>query len=366
MSTSPTRGDAIDLARLSIGNAFRPERPPALVDGERRAVKYLRVSVTDRCNFRCRYCMPEEGVAFAPRQAVLGFEEITRIVRAFTRLGITRVRLTGGEPLLRRDFVDLTRMIAAVPGVEDLALSTNGFLLPPIARELREAGLRRVNISLDSLDPARFRDLTRYGSVERVLEAVDAAKAAGFAPVKLNAVVIKGYNDDELPALVRYAQAKGALLRFIEYMPIGVDGFWSDRTFMSVDEMIAALERDFVVHPLRGFAHEAGIVGGGPARYGLLTPKSGGAPVEVGFITAVSHSFCSSCNRVRVTATGGLQECLAYPGQLSLRDIMRQGGSDDDVTAAIERALFLKGPGHQFEPRDGGVRTCQTMSVTGG
>lgn len=184
--------------------------------------------------------------------------------------------------------------------------------------------------------------------------------------MKLNAVVIRGYNDDELSALVRYAHAKRALLRFIEFMPIGVDGFWSDRTFMSVDDMMARLADDFIVHPLRGFAHEAGVVGGGPARYGLLTPRGGGEPVEVGFITAVSQSFCSTCNRVRVTATGGLQECLAYPGQLSLQDIMRQGGSDDDVTAAIERALFQKGPGHQFDPRGGGVRTCQTMSVTGG
>jgi len=350
----------------AAGEIVQPERPGALVDGERRVVRYLRLSVTDRCNFRCRYCMPEDGVPFEARGNILDFEEMTRVVGAFARLGINRVRLTGGEPLLRRDFPELVRRIAAVDGVEDLALSTNAFLFAPVARELREAGVTRVNVSIDTLRADRFADVTRTGDLGRVLAGVDAALAEGYAPVKLNAVILRGFNDDELGDLVRYAGDKGALLRFIEYMPIGVDGFWSDHTFMSTDEMIARLSEEFVVAEPRGFADDAGVIGGGPARYATLTPRAGGDPVDVGFISALSHNFCSTCNRVRVTATGALQECLAFPGTLSLRDHLRAGASDAELTALIEDALFGKGPGHRFDPTDGGVRTFQPMSVTGG
>ena len=347
-------------------HAVRPPRAAALVDGERRAVRYLRLSVTDRCNFRCRYCMPEEGVAFEPKGAVLDFDEMTRIVGAFAALGVNRVRLTGGEPLLRRDLPALVRRLAGVPGVEDLALSTNGFQLGDLARELRSSGLARVNISLDTLRPDRFRDITRTGELPRVLAGIETALRVGFAPVKLNAVILRGFNDDELGDLVRYAGERGALVRFIEYMPIGVDGFWSDHTFLSADEMMDRLGAEFDVAAPRGFAAEAGLVGGGPARYATLTPRGGGAPVEVGFVSALSHNFCSSCNRVRVTATGGLQECLAYPGSLSLRDALRAGASDEALTDLIAGALFAKGPGHAFAAADGGTRTYQPMSVTGG
>jgi len=359
----PTSALALDRPRT---HAIKPPGPAALVDGERRVIRYLRLSVTDRCNFRCRYCMPEEGVAFEPRDAVLSFEEMTRLVRAFAALGVTHVRLTGGEPLLRRDLVDLVARLAAVDGVEDLALSTNGFQLADQAAALRAAGLVRVNISVDTLRADRFRDVTRTGELGRVLAGIDAAVAQGFAPVKLNAVVLRDFNDDELADLVRFAGARGALLRFIEFMPIGVDGFWSDRTFVSTDEMLARLALDFDVAEDRGFAAEAGVVGGGPARYAKLTPKGGGDAVDVGFVSALSHNFCSTCNRVRVTATGALQECLAFPGTLSLRDAMRAGADDAALTALIAGALYGKGPGHRFDPRDGGLRTHQAMSVTGG
>jgi len=373
MSSTGPNGTRLPLNRLSLcrsgarAEATLPPPPSALIDGERRQVRYLRLSVTDRCNFRCVYCMPADGVPFEPHEGILTFEEAARLVRAFAALGIRRVRLTGGEPLLRRDFVRLVELLAAVPGIEDLALSTNGFLFAPQAHALRAAGLRRVNISLDTLRPERFRALTRVGSLDRVLDAVDAAVDAGFAPVKLNAVIIRGNNDDELSELVRYAAERRALLRFIEYMPIGVDGFWSDDTFLSTDEMIHRLGRDWIVHPLRGFAADAGIVGGGPARYGLLEPRDGaGEPVEVGFISALSQNFCAACNRVRVTAVGDLQECLAYPGRLSLRDLMRGGADDGAIIHHIEQALFGKGAGHRFDPFGGGVRTHQAMSVTGG
>ncbi len=368
MSSHPTSGKLLAVDQLSAGrgrpSARRPPPPGALLDGHRRSVRYLRLSVTDRCNLRCRYCMPAEGMAFSPRERVLRFDELERVVRAFVALGIRRLRLTGGEPLLRKGFVSLVEALGRVEGVEDMALSTNGLLLPPVAARLRAAGVTRVNISVDTLRADRFRDLTRTGRLERVLAAVDAALAHGYAPVKLNAVVIRGFNDDELSALVRFAAAKGALLRFVEYMPIGLDGFWSDRTFLATEEMLARLEDDWIIHPWEGFAAEAGVIGGGPARYGLLEPRrGGGAPVRVGFISALSHNFCDTCNRVRVTAAGALQQCLAYPGELSLRDAMRGGASDLELVALIERGLFGKAPGHSF---DGGQRTAQAMSVTGG
>lgn len=366
----PSGGVHVALSKLTLDgprrHVIKPPRPAALVDGERRVVRYLRLSVTDRCNFRCRYCMPEEGMAFEPRSEVLDYEEIVRLVRAFVALGINRVRLTGGEPLLRRGFPELVARLAAVPGIDDLALSTNGFSLAPVARELRDAGLRRVNISVDTLRPDRFADITRTGSLDRVLAGIDAALAVGLTPVKLNAVVLRGFNDDELSDLVRFAGARGALLRFIEFMPIGVDGFWSDATFMSTDDMVARLEPDWVVHPSRGFGAEAGVVGGGPARYAVLESRADGQRVDVGFISALSHNFCSTCNRIRVTSTGSLQECLAFPGSLSLRDAMRSGATDAELTHLIEHALFGKGPGHRFDPFGGGQRTFQAMSVTGG
>ena len=351
--------------------------PFGLYDGERRAVRYLRLSVTDRCSFRCVYCMPEDGVRFVPRDEVMSFEEMARLVGVFARLGVTHVRLTGGEPLLRRDLPELVRLVAAVPGIEDLALSTNGLALGDMAGELAAAGLRRVNVSIDSLEPATFARLTRTreDTLARVLSGLEAARAAGLRPIKINAVVIRGENDGQLAAMVRFAAANGYVLRLIEYMPIGVDERWGPSSFVPVAEMRERLAADFEV---QAYAQpsDALVAGGGPARYARLVghdgttaevasgqPGSAGPSVEVGFITAVSDHFCATCNRVRVTATGTLQECLAFPGHLSLRDAMRQGASDETLIETLRGALFAKGPGHRFQV---GQRTLQTMSVTGG
>jgi cyclic pyranopterin phosphate synthase len=338
-------------------------RPPALVDGQRRQVRYLRVSITDRCNFRCRYCMPEEGVSFVPRAELLSFEEIERLVRVFVSLGVRKVRLTGGEPTLRRGLVDLTRRIAAIPGVEDLAMTTNGAVLDRLAAPLKAAGLRRVNVSLDSLRRDRFAELARFDALDAVLRGIAAAEEAGLRPLKLNTVVVRGINDDELPELVRFAAARGAVLRLIEYMPIGIDGFWSDQTFVSGEEMLDRLSDAFEVAETLGYAAEANLPGGGPARYADLLPRDGGPAVRVGFIRALSHNFCAACNRVRMTATGELQECLAYAGRLSLRDALRAGASDGELGGLIEGALFGKGPGHRF---DLGEPHRKAMSAIGG
>jgi len=351
----------IPIGKLRLGAGQGP--PEELVDGQDRVVRYLRFSVVDRCNLRCRYCMPEEGVRFAPRADLLTFEEMERLTRIFVRLGVQSVRLTGGEPLLRRGLPDLVARLAAVPGIADLALSSNAMQLAPMATSLRAAGLNRLNISLDSLRPEIFAELARMDGLARVLEGLEAARAAGFAPIKLNTVVIRGKNDTELPDLVRFAGERGFVLRFIEFMPIGVDAYWSEDTFVPISEMMQTLSHDFELSALGDFAAGTGLAGGGPARHAVLTPRGGGPPVEVGFIAAMSQNFCSTCNRVRVTATGVLQECLAFPGQRSLRDLMRDGMSDDHIEASIRAALAAKGPGHLFES---GQFTYQSMSVTGG
>lgn len=341
-----------------------PTRFTPLVDGERRRVRYLRLSVTDRCNFRCVYCMPEEGLTFEPRSEILTYEELTRLVRVFVGLGINRVRLTGGEPLLRRDLVHLVSTLRAVPGLTELALSTNGFLLAPLARDLAAAGLDRVNVSLDTLDPGRFKALARLPAadgLDRVIAGLDAALAAGLTPVKVNMVVIGGMNDDELPAMVHFAANRGLSLRFIEHMPIGVDGFWTDASFVPV----AAMKERLAPHYELAAHDRPPEPDAGPARLARLFPRDGAhAPVEVGFITAVSDHFCATCNRVRLTANGTLQECLAFPGNLSLRDAIRRDGLDDEALAAlIAGALGTKGPGHEFMR---GQYTLQSMSITGG
>ncbi len=353
--------------RLGGGQVARPAAAGlGWRDGQARAVRYLRLSVVDRCNLRCRYCMPAEGVPFVPKADLLSFEELARLTRVFVRFGVRSVRLTGGEPLVRRDLPALVARLAAIPGLEDLALSTNATHLAPLARPLRAAGLHRVNVSLDSLDAATFADITRSDTLPRVLAGLDAAADAGLGPIKLNVVVLRGRNDHELPDLVRFAASRGFVLRFIESMPIGVDDFWSPESHVPIDAMLATLRRDFDVTEPGAAPSDVGLAGGGPARYALCTPRGaplGTPPVRVGFIAALSQNFCSTCNRVRVTATGVLQECLAFPGQLSLRDLMRSGADDDALADAIGAALATKGPGHGFAE---GQFTYQSMSVTGG
>ncbi len=330
-------------------------------------MRYLRLSVTDRCSFRCAYCMPPGGVPFVQRSEVLTFEEITRLVRCFVRLGIDKVRLTGGEPLLRRDITQLIAGIRAVPGVTDVAMTTNGIALPTMASELAKAGLSRVNVSLDSLRPDRFDALTRTRNLlPRVLAGLDASLACGLNPVKLNAVVVRRFNDDELGSLVAFAGKRGVDLRFIEFMPIGTDGFWAGDTFVSTDEMLQRLAGDYEIAAPLGFASEVGVAGGGPAVYRDLTPRGGGPAVRVGFISALSHNFCAACNRVRVGATGELRECLAYESSVSLRDQMRRGVDDEVLVATVRDALYGKGVGHRFDATGGGLRTARSMSSIGG
>ncbi len=358
MSTRVATGALAIAGQHETGAARGDVSPFTLVDLQARDVRYLRVSLTDRCNFRCTYCMPAEGVDVVDRPSLLRFEEIVRLVRVFVSMGVRRVRLTGGEPLTRRGVVDLVRRIAAVPGVEDLAMTTNGFLLPTLAKPLRDAGLQRLNLSLDTLDAARFARMTRQGDLATVLAGLDAARDAGFEAIKLNAVMLRGENAAEAPDLVRFARDEGHVLRFIEYMPIGTDDYWGPDTYISGQELRGVLgAAGWDVRP------GASVAGGGPARYWTARHQSGGAGVSLGFITAVSDHFCATCNRVRLSPVGTLRECLSTAGALSLRDMIRQGADDDALRVAIDAALHGKVDGHRFTS---GQQTRESMVFIGG
>ncbi len=358
----PSRCAERPASALGIGGALRPEvlrNPFQLVDLQSRRVEYLRLSVTDRCNYRCSYCMPAEGVDVVPRADLLDFAEMVALTRVFVQLGVRRVRLTGGEPLVRRGIVELVQALAAIPGVDDLAMTTNGHLLADLAEPLKRAGLQRLNVSIDTLDPQKFALVSRGGALQPVLDGIAAAKRAGFASIKLNAVTLKGLNDDALVPLCDFAAQEDLVLRLIEYMPIGVDAYWGPETWLPVAEARARVAEAYALEP-----DESGeIPGGGPARYWRGRHGVTGKTLRVGFISAVSEKFCTACNRVRLSPTGVLRECLSARGSLSLRDLLRSGASEADLTAAIRDAMAGKVDGHQY---DAAVATVESMSAIGG
>lgn len=322
--------------------------PGLLLDRQRRRIEYLRISVTDRCNLRCTYCLPEEGVAPMPRAGLLSFEEIVLLVGCFARLGVRRLRLTGGEPTVRRDLPELVRMLRRLPGIEDLALSTNGVLLAEMAAPLRAAGVDRLNVSVDTLDGARFARITRGGRLERVLDGIEAARAAGFAAIKLNAVAVRGFNDDEIPALATYAWSRGLVPRFIEQMPMADGALFVPGTLMSAADIRAALA---AAHPGAEVQAEAAspAAGAGPARYWRLegTGASDGTTRRFGIISPMTEHFCDTCNRVRLSASGMLHTCLAFDDATDLRAVLRSGG-EDGVLETIRAAVAGKRDGHTF------------------
>lgn len=323
-------------------------------DGWSRSINYLRVSVTDRCNLRCFYCMPPEGVPFRDHSQILAYEEITRVARVCVARGVRRIRLTGGEPLLRRQLEVLVGNLAELPGLEEVTLTTNGVLLPDQVRALRSAGLRRVNISLDTLVPERFSRISGGGDWESAWAGVEAALEWHLDPVKLNVVVMKGLNEDEVPAFARLTQSLPLHVRFIELMPLG------DRSCCSRDYQ---LPLDSVPEELRqlGAAAEAGLDGGGPA----LTFRLPGALGTVGLIRPLSQHFCQSCNRLRLTADGRLKPCLASPLEVNLQPILRSPGGQSQLEQALERALSLKPREHSLG-REGRGGNQRFMSEIGG
>jgi len=312
--------------------------PAQLVDRFGRIVNYVRISVTDRCDFRCVYCM-EPDTQFVPRDQVLSLEEIELIARAFVDLGVHKIRITGGEPLVRRNVVDLMARISPLPGLRELVITTNGSQLTRLAVPLKSAGVKRVNISLDSLDPARFHQITRTGDLTTVLAGIDAALAAGFERLKINAVILKHRNHDEVVPLVRFAAERGMDLSFIEEMPLGVIAD-HDRAeaYYSSDQIKRDLEQAFTLLPTPEQT-------GGPSRYFRLVETG----TRVGFISPHSHNFCEDCNRVRVTAEGRLLLCLGQEHSVDLRAVVRRDPGDiEALKCAIRSAMEIKPRGHDF------------------
>lgn len=309
-----------------------------LIDSFERTIDYLRISVTDRCNLRCAYCMPGGNIHWLPQAKILSNAEILQVVEAAAELGIRKIRLTGGEPLTRPNLVELVRGIKDVPGIRDISLTTNGMLLERQAQAIAEAGLSRVNISLDSLDPAKFQRITHYGNLERVWNGLLAAEQAGLTPIKINVVVVRGVNDDEILEFARQTIEHAWQVRFIELMPIGNSGDWGagfppePERYFSVQEMMEILSRldlDVVKSPM----------GSGPARMYRIP----GAAGSVGVISPLGEHFCASCNRIRLTADGKLRPCLLSGAEISLHDALRENG---DVRDLIKRAVIQKPAGH--------------------
>lgn len=309
-----------------------------LMDTYGRQIDYLRISITDRCNLRCVYCMPPQGIAWRPRAEILSIEEIVQVVQAAAELGIHKVRLTGGEPLVRSGLIELVERIRHTHGIEEVSLTTNGILLEKMARALAEAGLTRVNISLDTLDPTKFRQMTRHGDIDRVWRGIEAAEQAGLTPIKLNTVVVKGVNDDELIDLARLTLDRPWHVRFIELMPVGNQAGWgagfppAAERYFSVQEMFNRLSR------LELIAAEQ-PVGNGPARSFRIP----GAPGTIGFISPLGDHFCAMCNRLRLTADGYLRPCLLADNEVAVREAVRAG---QDLAPLIVEAVTQKPRGH--------------------
>jgi cyclic pyranopterin phosphate synthase len=325
-----------------------------LVDTFGRVADDLRISVTDRCNFRCVYCMPEEGLEWLRKSQLLTFEEITRVTTVMVGLGVRTIRLTGGEPTLRRDLPVLVGMLNGIAPGLDIAMTTNGFLLDKLAQPLADAGLRRVNVSIDSLMRHRFAEITRRDALDKVFEGCRAAEAAGLSPIKVNCVMVRGTNDDEIVDFARLARDTGYEIRFIEFMPLDADRQWERSKVVSMDEIVGAIEREWELVPNNH--------GPEPA---TTWKFADGAPGTVGVIPSVSAPFCESCNRLRLTADGQFRTCLFSIVETDLRAILRSGGSDAGLAEAVRVAVYKKEVGHRINEADF-VRPERSMSMIGG
>ncbi|HIJ83280.1 MAG: molybdenum cofactor biosynthesis protein A [Magnetococcales bacterium] len=314
----------------------------SLIDSFGRTISYLRVSVTDRCNLKCLYCRVGDERISVENHELLSLEELARLIEIFSVLGIEKIRLTGGEPLLRRHLVNLIEKLTANPHLREVSLSTNAVLLERYANELQQAGVRRVNISLDSLNPETFAKITRGGQLEVVLRGIRAAVAAGLHPVKVNMVVMGGVNDTEIPAMVAFAKENGLILRFIETMPIGKAGMQMDASYMPAAEILTRVQAGMGGDSV--WTTGTDLVGNGPANYFCHTPSG----TTVGIISAKSRNFCEKCNRMRLTSRGELVFCLGNSGRMDLKDPMRSGASNDQLRELILHAVQKKPQGHQF------------------
>jgi len=333
-------------------NNITTQNGSALTDDFGRQIEYLRLSVTDKCNLRCFYCMPKGFKDFEQPEHWLSFDEIERVIKAFTELGVARVRLTGGEPLVRKDLTTLSQHLTALPGLDDLSLSTNAVLLDKHANALYNAGVSRINVSLDSLIPERFKKITG-GELQPVIDGLMAAKQAGFSPIKINMVAMKGINDDEFGEMIEFCLKHDFTLRFIETMPMGETGDDATNHYLDLQIVKQQLSEKYDFIP--------GVMpGGGPARYVQVKNTD----LRIGFITPISQHFCETCNRVRLSVDGTLYLCLGQDDKLELRPLLRKGISDDNLKNVLVEAMKLKPEKHEF--KDKPQQVVRLMSMTGG
>ncbi len=328
------------------------QKQTALIDPFGRRIEYLRLSVTDKCNLRCFYCMPKGFKNFEQAEHWLTFDEIQRVIKAFSELGVSRIRLTGGEPLVRKNLDKLSRKLTTLPGVQDLSLSTNAVLLDKQADTLRQAGISRINVSLDTLKPKRFKAITG-GELQPVIDGLLAAKAAGFTPIKINMVAMRGVNDDEFEDMVEFCLQHDFTLRFIETMPMGTTADEASKHYINLHGVKQQLAKRFDFIP--------GVMpGGGPARYVQVKNTH----LRIGFITPISQHFCETCNRVRLSVDGTLYLCLGQNDRIELRLLLRQGISDKELKTVLINAIRLKPEKHEFNQKP--QQVVRLMSMTGG
>ena len=311
-----------------------------LKDNYHRTIDYLRVSITDRCNLRCIYCMPSGGLIPIEHKEILRYEEIIRVIRIAAKIGVRKIRITGGEPLVRRNVVYFIASIKNIPGIEDLSLTTNGILLSRYAEELKSAGLDRVNVSLDTLKPERYREITRSGDLSLVLKGIEAIEKVGLNPIKINMVPICGVNSDEIEEFAKLTLKAAYQVRFIEYMPFGSEDMWSPEKFISTEEIKSIVEGIGPLIPAK-------LRKSGPARYFRFE----NAPGVIGFISPISNHFCNECNRLRLTADGKLRPCLFSETEIDLKPALRGGSSDDEIERLIKLSIEVKPEGHNIGPQ---------------
>ncbi|MBN1548605.1 MAG: GTP 3',8-cyclase MoaA [Syntrophaceae bacterium] len=330
-----------------------------MIDQYNRDINYLRISITDRCNLRCQYCVPKEGLSLIGHDDILRYEEILRVVMIAVKMGINKVRITGGEPLVRRGVIDFIATLNLIEGIDDISLTTNGILLEDAAERLFAGGVKRINVSLDSLDSEKYRWITRGGDVNAVLNGIEKVHALGFAPIKINIVAIKGFNDDEVLKFAEMTLDRPYQIRFIELMPLGFAGMENLGKFLSNDLIKEEIGRCYELHPVERKRKRSD----GPADM----YKINGGQGEIGFISPVSHHFCSSCNRLRLTADGHLRACLLIDEEIDLRGPIRKGCTNSDLEALLRAAVAKKPVGHQMSCEERHMKKClKEMTSIGG
>ena len=328
---------------------------PKLIDGMGRTIVNLRISVTDRCNFRCTYCMPADNVEFMDRSNLLSFEEIQRVAQIVSRMGINRLRLTGGEPLMRKNLPVLIKMLNEVDGIDDIAMTTNAYFLKDQAQSLKDAGLKRLNVSLDALDPEKFRDVNRRDCLQSVLDGLETARKVGFKSIKINAVAVRNFSETEIMGLIEMGRSEGFEIRFIEFMPLDSDKVWERDKVLFGHEIIDLIKENYELVPIDNSLEI------GPASEYNFADGQG----KVGIITAVSNPFCDHCNRIRMTADGKLRTCLFSTNETDLKKLIRTGATDENIIDALNQAVLIKEPGHKIN-LDDFERPTRAMHAIGG